>query len=101
DVLVGDVHPDAIEVTSENPRRGVLERDAVAGRVADRLDHLFRIEEHRRIKGPVDGTAVLGPSTATPLSPLLPPGTANAVAAQARRNLTPRGRLSRRPSPHG
>ena len=36
------------------------------------LDHLFRIEEHRWHKGPLDGTAVLGPSTATPLSPLLP-----------------------------
>jgi hypothetical protein len=32
-------------------------------------------DEHRWHKGPVDGTAVLGPSTATPLSPLLPPGT--------------------------
>src|SRR5262249_62189220 len=30
-------------------------------------------DEHRWHKGPVDGTAVLGPSTATPLSPLLPP----------------------------
>jgi hypothetical protein len=30
-------------------------------------------EEHRWHKGPVDGTVVLGPSTATPLSPLLPP----------------------------
>src|SRR5436189_2867653 len=32
-------------------------------------------DEHRWHQGPVDGTAVLGPSTATPLSPLLPPGT--------------------------
>jgi hypothetical protein len=32
-------------------------------------------DEHRWHKGPVDGTAVLGPSTAAPLSPLLPPGT--------------------------
>jgi hypothetical protein len=32
-------------------------------------------DEHRWHKRPVDGTAVLGPSTATPLSPLLPPGT--------------------------
>lgn len=32
-------------------------------------------DEHRWHKGPVEGTAVLGPSTATPLSPLLPPGT--------------------------
>src|SRR5215470_19474302 len=30
-------------------------------------------EEHRWHKGPVDGTVVLGPSTATPLSPLLLP----------------------------
>src|SRR5206468_13034859 len=52
----------AVRLAAQNPRRGVLERDAVAGRVAARLDHLFRIEEHRRIQGPVDGTAVLGPS---------------------------------------
>src|SRR5262245_35629011 len=32
-------------------------------------------DEHRWHKGPVDGTAVLGSSTATPLSPLLPAGT--------------------------
>jgi ketosteroid isomerase-like protein len=33
-------------------------------------------DEHRWHKAPVDGTAVLGPSTATPLSPLLPPAQA-------------------------
>src|SRR5215472_17639411 len=30
-------------------------------------------DEHRWLKSPVDGTAVLGPSTATPLSPFFPP----------------------------
>ena len=33
-------------------------------------------DEHRWHKGPVDGTAVLGLSTARPLSPLLPPAQA-------------------------
>jgi hypothetical protein len=44
DVFAGDLHPDPVEIAGQNSWRGVLERDAVARRLADGVDHLGRVE---------------------------------------------------------